>query len=350
LVQPRCKTSGGAGKSIEKSERLRVAIKVEITENKGRLDRFLTILRPDIPRSRWESWIKAGKVTISGIPAFKNGQALKAGDVLETDLPDLAPPAAHLLPEPMDLPTLFEDNRLWIINKPVGLVAHPGPGHPSGTVLNALLARIGSAGLPGENGDDGGEDETQLWPGLVHRLDRYTSGCLAMAKDEEAKTCLQTQFKARTVEKTYLAIARQSRKLPEVGSLLIDAPIARHRVDRAKMTIQSKGRQARTRIRTLGRSGGLALVSCDLLTGRTHQIRVHLASLGAPLLGDPLYGGASAWQDLEGNPIECPHPALHAWKLALNHPNGERISVMADMPDTFRSLLSAFELERFNLN
>jgi len=329
-----------------------VAIRVEIIENKGRLDRFLTQLRPDIPRSRWESWIRAGNVFINGIPATKTGQALNTGYLLETELPDLAIPAAHLIPEPMDLPTLFEDDRLWIINKPAGMVVHPGPGHSSGTVLNALLARIGGAPPEAENDDDEDDDEeikltspTNLWPGLVHRLDRYTSGCMAMAKDESAKDCLQAQFKARSVEKTYLAITRQSRKLPEVGSLLIDASIARHRADRARMTIQSNGRSAQTRVKTLSRSRGLALVSCELLTGRTHQIRVHLASLGAPLLGDPLYGGATAWQDLDGVPVECPHPALHAWKLALRHLDGEKVGVTAEIPKVFVDYLCRFGLE-----
>jgi len=318
-----------------------VTIRVEIDKNSGRLDRFLTQLRPEIPRSRWESWIKTGNVLINGVPAFKNGQILKAGDVLETGLPDLPPPAAHLTPEPMDLPTLFEDNRLWIINKPAGLVVHPGPGHPSGTVLNALLARIGGKAQSAENNDLEDDEDSQAWPGLVHRLDRYTSGCMAMAKDEDAKTCLQAQFKARSVEKTYLAIVRQSRKLPELGSLLVDAPIARHRSDRTKMAIQSKGRPAQTIVKVLGSFKGLALVSCDILTGRTHQVRVHMANLGAPLLGDPLYGGATAWQDQDGNAIQCPHPALHAWKLALDHPNGNRISVVAELPITLANLLSA---------
>ena len=319
-----------------------MAIRFEINENSGRLDRFLVMARPEIPRSHWESWIRAGKVFVNAVPAFKNGQLLKAGDVLETELPDLPPPAAHLTPEPMDLPTLFEDDRLWIINKPVGLVVHPGTGHSSGTVLNALLARIGAADQSTENTDGEDDEETMIWPGLVHRLDKFTSGCMAMAKDEDAKTCLQDQFKARTVAKTYLAIARQSRKLPEIGSLLIDAPIARHRLDRTKMTIQPKGRPAQTRVKVLGKSKGLALMSCDLLTGRTHQIRVHMASIGAPLLGDPLYGGPTAWKDLDGGVVDCPHPALHAWKLTLKHPNGERISVTAEIPEALANYISAF--------
>ncbi|MCL1908990.1 MAG: RluA family pseudouridine synthase [Holophagaceae bacterium] len=325
-------------------------IKIELDEKCDRLDRLLARLRPEVPRSRWESWIRAGRVFINGSAATKTGQRLKAGDLLETELPEVAPPAAHLISEPIDLPTLFEDSRMWIINKPMGMVVHPGPGHPSGTVLNALLARIGSefqsayGQAEGDYPVDEDDETSRAWPGLVHRLDRYTSGCMAMAKDENAKTCLQAQFKARTVEKNYLAIARQCRKLPEIGSLMIDQPIARHRLDRTKMTIQSKGKPAQTRIKVLGKNMGLALVSCDILTGRTHQIRVHLASLGAPLLGDPLYGGATAWQDSGGNSIACPYPALHAWKLSLDHPNGERVSVTAGLPDVFESYLAAFGL------
>jgi 23S rRNA pseudouridine1911/1915/1917 synthase len=327
---------------------------VTIETSAGRLDRFLAALRPDVPRSRWEAWIGAGMVLVNGAPALKCGTALKAGDVLECGVPDAAPPASHLEPEDMDLPTLFEDARLWIIDKPAGLVVHPGPGHRSGTVLNALLARLGGAARAGggeggggeEDGEgDGGEGEgAGAWPGLVHRLDRHTSGCMAMAKDEEAKALLQAQFKARTVEKTYLAIAKLSRRLPELGSLLVDAPIARHRHDRTKMTVHPSGRPAATSVRVLRSSGGLALVSCGLRTGRTHQIRVHLAGLGAPLLGDPLYGGPGAWKGADGGRVECPRPALHSWRLELDHPDGRRVSVCAEPPSDFAGWLGAFGL------
>ena len=322
-----------------------MSIRIEIAQNSGRLDRFLAQLRPEIPRSRWESWIKLGRVLVNGAAATKNGQALKAGDLLETELPDLPPPAAHLAAEQIELPTLYEDGFLWIINKPAGLVVHPGPGHPSGTVLNALLSKIGAPQQEALGEIDDGEEEPRGWPGLVHRLDRFTSGCLAMAKDEKTKSCLQAQFKARTVEKTYLAIARQCRRLPELGSLMVDLPLARHRSDRTKMVISPKGKDARTRVRVLARASGLAVVSCDILTGRTHQIRVHLASLGAPLLGDPLYGGATAWKGEDGGPLECPHPALHSWKLALDHPSGERIRVTAEAPKEFGRLLVALGLD-----
>ena len=311
-----------------------------------RLDKFLTDQHPEVPRSRWEGWIRSGKVSVNGQPVSKNGTRLRTGDVIETELPDLPPAAAHLLPEAIDLPTLFEDQRLWIVNKPAGMVVHPGPGHASGTVVNALLARIQmqewALESPAEP-EDAGEDEEVLatpWPGLVHRLDRYTTGCLALTKDAQAMASLQSQFKLRTVEKRYLALVRHSRRLPELGSLLVDQPIARHRVDRLKMTITQTGRPSQTRFKVLARAKGLALVECELLTGRTHQIRVHLSHLGAPILGDNLYGGAPSLVDLDGNTFPCPHPALHAWKLAIDHPgDGRRIAVQAPLPETLRTLM-----------
>lgn len=308
-----------------------------------RLDRYLTDGHPNIPRSRWEAWIRSGNVRLNGEPATKPGTRLRAGDVIETELPEITPPGLHLEPEAIELPTLFEDDRLWIIDKPAGMVVHPGPGHVSGTVLNALLARLktGARDLETLVEEEVDEDSVApLWPGLVHRLDRYTTGCLAMTKDAEAQANLQAQFKTRTVEKRYLALARMSRKLPEVGSLLVDQPIARHRVDRLKMTIAAHGRPSQTKVKVLAKSGGLALLECELLTGRTHQIRMHLAFLGAPILGDALYGGALKWMDEERRPLPCEHPALHAWKLALDHPgDGHRITVQAPLPAAYREML-----------
>ena len=314
-----------------------------------RLDRFLTELHPQIPRSRWEAWIRAGHVTVNGLAATKPGTRLRSGDVLETELPELVPPGLHLAPEALDLPTLFEDDRLWIIDKPAGMVVHPGPGHASGTVVNALLGRMRAEAqaLVPLDADEDAVDEVvaPLWPGLVHRLDRYTTGCLAMAKDAEAQAHLQAQFKDRTVEKRYLALVRLSRKLPELGTLLVDEPIARHRVDRLKMTIAGHGRPSQTKVKVLAKSRGLALLECELLTGRTHQIRVHLAHLGAPILGDAIYGGALRWQDEDQRSFPCEHPALHAWKLALDHPgDGHRIEVQAPLPAAYRDLLERLGL------
>ena len=316
-----------------------------------RLDRFLSDRWDHLPRSRWEAWIRSGEVRVNGEPATKPGTRLRAGDRVEGRLPDLPPPAQHLVPEAIELPTLFEDARLWIVDKPSGMVVHPGPGHPTGTIVNALLGRLGAgdrrleAQDPDDEAESGDEVPDAPWPGLVHRLDRYTSGCLCLAKDGDAQRAIQAQFKARTVEKRYLALCRMGRRLPELGSLLIDEPIARHRVERLKMTIAAAGRPSQTRVRVLGKAAGLALIECELLTGRTHQIRVHLGHIGSPLLGDPLYGGAPRWQDAQQRPILTPHPMLHAWKLAVDHPgDGRRIETKATLPEAFRDLLARLEL------
>jgi 23S rRNA pseudouridine1911/1915/1917 synthase len=313
-----------------------------------RLDRFLAECHPEIARSRWDAWVRAGRVKVDGEVVQKAGTRLRKGSTVETELPEPAPPAQHLLPEAMDLPTLFEDDRLWIIDKPAGMVVHPGPGHAGGTVLNALLGRLQAQPLDAAGADEEDEDElpTPAWPGLVHRLDRYTTGCLAMAKDGPAQLALQAQFKQRTVEKRYLALVRQSRKLPELGSLLVDQGIARHRVDRLKMVVAVGGRPSQTRVKVLARACGLALVECELLTGRTHQIRVHLSHLGAPILGDPLYGGAGSWLDADRRAIPCPHPMLHAWKLSLDHPgDGRRLELSAPVPEALRELLERLGME-----
>jgi 23S rRNA pseudouridine1911/1915/1917 synthase len=323
----------------------------------GRLDRFLAAAEPAVSRARWEAWIDEGRVAVNGTPATKGGQKLKPGDVVETEVPELQPPARHVAGEDLGLATLFEDDRLWIVDKPSGMVVHPGPGHAGGTLLNALVGRVGgslepevaggAAGEPegGEGLEEGDEESRSPYPGLVHRLDRYTTGCLVMAKDLAAWTALQAQFKARTVEKRYLALVRHSRKLPELGSLLVDQPIARHKVDRLRMTIAAAGRPAQTRFRVLSRTSQAALVECELLTGRTHQIRVHLQHLGAPLFGDPLYGGARRWLDAERKVLDMPHPLLHAWKLAVDHPgDGRRLEAVAPIPAAFREAAERFGL------
>ena len=313
-----------------------------------RLDRFLAESHPEIARSRWDLWVRAGNVRVNGVVVLKAGTRIRSGATVETELPDLLPPAMHLEPEVIDLPTLFEDSHLWIVDKPAGMVVHPGPGHPNGTVLNALLGRLHAPVVAAEGLPEDDEDEVPapIWPGLVHRLDRYTTGCLAMAKDVATQQSLQGQFKERTVEKRYLALVRMSRKLPELGSLLVDEPIARHRVDRLRMTVTAAGRPSQTRVKVLARTAGLALVECELLSGRTHQIRVHLSHLGAPILGDPLYGGAPRWQDEQKRAIFCEHPMLHAWKLSLDHPgDGRRISVQAPIPAPLQSLLDRLGIE-----
>ena len=322
--------------------------RIRIEADAPRLDRFLADSHPEVPRARWDAHIRTGGVTVNGKPVSKGGVRLRIGDEVETDLPTPPPPAAHLEAEDLDLPSLYEDELLWIVDKPAGMVVHPGPGHAGGTVVNALLHRLKAPVVAPEAADGTEEDAEELatgWPGLVHRLDRYTTGCLCLAKTLEAQRAIQAQFKARTVEKRYLALVRHSPKLPQLGSLLIDAPIARHKHDRLRMVVAEGGRPAQTRIRVLARTPSAALVECELLTGRTHQIRVHLASLRAPLMGDPLYGGPSRWQDTTGQALLLPHPALHAWKLAVDHPEtGLRIQAEAPLPEAFRSLAAALGL------
>lgn len=312
----------------------------------GRLDRFLAAAEPAVSRARWEAWIDEGRVAVNGVAATKGGHKLRAGDVVETEAPELQPPARHVAGEDLDLTTLFEDDRLWIVDKPSGMVVHPGPGHAGGTLLNALVGRVGSGldtvpaealpdgedeGGEDEGGDEGDEESRSPYPGLVHRLDRYTTGCIVMAKDLEAWTALQAQFKARTVEKRYLALVRHSRKLPELGSLLVDQPIARHKVDRLRMTIAAAGRPAQTRFRVLARTPQAALVECELLTGRTHQIRVHLTHLGFPLAGDDKYGDFAWNRALAQEGLK--RMFLHAASLALAHPRtGESLRVESPLP------------------
>lgn len=322
-------------------------MEIRIEVETPRLDRFLAERFPELPRSQWENWIRDGKVLHNGRAATKPGTRLRVGDVLETEIPERPMPGAHLEAQDLGLPTLFEDGRLWVLDKPAGVVVHPGPGHADGTVVNALLFKLGQRALDaeGEGTEEDDEEAAPGWPGLVHRLDRYTTGCLVTTKDAEAQAHLQAQFKARTVDKRYLALCRNSRRLPELGSLLVDAPLARHRLERQKMCVSPGGRSSQTRVRVIGRAAGLALVECELLTGRTHQIRVHLSHLGAPIIGDPLYGGPTRWQDEEKRAIVSERPLLHAWRIAFDHPgSGERISLEAPVPEPLRGLLDRLGL------
>ncbi len=327
-------------------------ISLRAEEGAPRLDRYLADQFPEFPRAKWDAHIRTGVVKVNGEPVTKGGVRLRPGDLVETEAPTVAPPAAHLEAEDIHLDSLFEDSQLWIVDKPAGMVVHPGPGHSSGTIVNALLHRLKAPVLVDpSDADEPSEDAEELatgWPGLVHRLDRYTTGCLCLAKTAEAQRGIQAQFKARTVEKRYLAIVRHSPRLPTLGSLLVDEPIARHKHDRLRMVVAAGGRSAQTRVRVLARTTSAALVECELLTGRTHQIRVHLAHLRAPLMGDPLYGGPGRWKDVDGLALLLPHPALHAWKLSVDHPiTGERIEAVAPIPDTLRALAASLGLPDF---
>ncbi|HYX92938.1 MAG TPA: RluA family pseudouridine synthase, partial [Myxococcaceae bacterium] len=248
------------------------------SEAKGsRLDQHLAAAFPDLTRSRIQSLIDQGHLSIQGRVA-KPSLRLRGGERVELELPPPEPAAP--VAEELPLRVLYEDADLVVLDKAAGMVVHPAPGHPQGTLVNALLHRVKDlAGIGGE-----------ARPGIVHRLDKDTSGCLVVAKNERAHVALQEAFRGRAVHKTYLALVHGS---PERDAGRIETLYARHPIHRKKFTGKAKrGKPAMTGYLVRERFDGAALVEVDLLTGRTHQARVHLAELGHPLLCDALYGGA----------------------------------------------------------
>ncbi|MSQ33451.1 MAG: RluA family pseudouridine synthase [Dehalococcoidia bacterium] len=281
-----------------------------------RLDQFLAAQVAGLTRSRAQALIRSGLATRNGRPA-KASQPLAPGDRVELTVPD--PEPTRLRPQPIPLEVLFEDADLLVINKPPGLVVHPAPGHPDATLVNAILARCPDIVIGGS-----------LRPGLVHRLDKDTSGLIVVAKNDAALVALQAQFKGRQVEKSYLALVTG---VPARDAFAVDAPIARHPVHRRRMAIVLGGREARTEFRVVRRLREAALVECRPRTGRTHQIRVHLASAGHAVLGDLTYGTSSP---LIGR------QALHAWRLRLQLPgSGVEREFEAPLPADFQQALDA---------
>lgn len=290
-------------------------IKLEVErEHSGlRLDRFLALALPAFSRARLQTLIRDGFVQLNG----KNPRprdSVRTGDTVELTEPAIE--KVEALPEQMALEILFEDDDLLVLNKPAGLVMHPGAGHQQHTLVNALLAHCKNlSGI-------GGKER----PGIVHRLDKETSGCLVVAKNDATHRDLSRQFAARTMTKIYLAlVAGIVRK--KMG--VIDKAIARHPVNRQRMSIaRRQGRSAKTEYRVLRAGNNMSLLECTLHSGRTHQIRVHLHDLGHPVLGDKLYGGKRAG--------DFPRQMLHAWKLAFCHPrSGEEMSFEAPVPPDF---------------
>jgi 23S rRNA pseudouridine1911/1915/1917 synthase len=291
-----------------------------------RLDRHVAA-HLDIPRNQVQAWIRDGRVEVGGRPAPRSSFEVAAGVEIRC-----TPPAPHddrVQPEEGPLAVLYEDADLAVLDKPPGLTVHPGAGQPTGTLAHRLLARypeIVGVGGPGR-------------PGIVHRLDRDTSGALVIARTPAAYRALSRAFAARQVAKTYLAIAYGA-PTPPAG--LIDAPIGRHPQRRQEMTVRPGGRPARTHYRTLAAAAGIALLELGLETGRTHQIRVHLKSLNHPLVGDPVYGEAR-WKALPRHRQavlrDFPRPALHAWRLRFRHPTtGAEIACEAQVPADLRAL------------
>jgi 23S rRNA pseudouridine1911/1915/1917 synthase len=281
---------------------------------------------PDLTRSRIQALIDGGRVRMEG-RAPKASLRLRGGERVELELP--APAPAVAAPQDLPLRILYEDGDLVVVDKAAGMVVHPAAGHADGTLVNALLYRLKDLG------GIGGE----LRPGVVHRLDKDTSGCLVVAKNEEALAALQIAFKGRAVKKTYLALVHGTPKRAE-GT--IETLYGRHPVQRKRFTGKVKsGKRAVTAYRVRERYEGSALLEVDLLTGRTHQVRAHLSELGHPLLCDALYGGA---RKAKGALAEAQHAlrrqALHAWKLAFAHPRtGQPLSFEAPLPPDFTRAL-----------
>jgi 23S rRNA pseudouridine1911/1915/1917 synthase len=277
----------------------------------SRLDRFLAARCPEFSRSRLQDFIRGGSVTVGSATA-KPSTVLEMGDMVELLVPPEVAPSpieAQALP----LRVLFEDESMLVLDKPAGMVVHPGAGNKGGTIANAVLHHCEGIQVAG------GEER----PGIVHRLDKETSGCLLIAKTETAHRNISTQFAERTVAKTYLALVEGVPRMPH-GT--IDAPIARHPVHRQRMTVSERGREALTRYRVLASEGRHGLLECRPRTGRTHQIRVHLKHLGHPVAGDPVYGRRGSFE----------RHLLHAWKISLRHPlHGGEVSFQAPLPPDF---------------
>lgn len=285
-----------------------------------RLDHFLHERLPQYSRSRLQAWIKAGKVLVDGAPA-RASHALRLGarvDVTPMELPPL-----EATPEAIPITVLYEDNDLVAIDKPAGMVVHAGAGIHSGTLVNALLHRFGSlSGVAGE-----------LRPGIVHRLDRYTSGVLLVAKNDSAHRALAAQFSGRRIEKVYLALV-QGRVDPETGR--IERPIARDPVHRTRMTARLKsGRAAWSEYRVIERFKDHTLLEVRIGTGRTHQIRVHLSSMGHPVAGDTLYGARAAGRS---------RYFLHAHRITFMRPSdGHAVTVTSPLPEDLQAWLEALK-------
>ena len=279
-----------------------------------RLDQALARLLPGESRSRLARLIEEGHVRVDGEPAASR-RKLKSGESVDVAL--VARPVDEaFLPEAIALAVVHEDDDVLVVDKPPGLVVHPGSGNWAGTLLNALLHHApATASLPRA--------------GIVHRLDKDTSGLLVVAKNEAAQAELVRQLQARSVKRTYVALVRGHLEAPAT----VDAPIGRHPVHRTRMAVVASGKPAVTHLRVREAFARHTLLECDLETGRTHQIRVHLASIGHPIEGDPVYGG-------RGERL-LPRQALHAWKLAFRHPRtGEAMRFEAPLPADLRALLA----------
>ena len=292
-------------------------------EGGERLDAFLARSVEGLTRSAAQRLLEEGAVTCGGRP-LKKSEKTAPGQCILVFLPE--PEPVDVKPQDIPLDVVYEDGDVIVVNKPVGMVVHPAPGHPDGTLVNALLYHCGNS-LSGING--------ALRPGIVHRIDRDTSGLIIAAKNDRAHQALAEQLQDHSLSRVYEAVAVGGFR-EDAGT--VDAPIGRHPVDRKKMAVEPRnGRPAVTHWRVLNRYPGYTHVECRLETGRTHQIRVHLASIGHPLLGDTVYGSKKPYPGLAG---QC----LHARKLKFRHPStGELVELECPLPDWFQGVLQRLE-------
>ena len=296
---------------------------IEITaeESGERIDALLARLVPELTRSAAQRLLEEGLVTLRGVPVKKNRRT-EPGEVYAALLPEPELPE----PEPQDIPLdiVYEDADVVVVNKPRGMVVHPAPGHPDGTLVNALLWHCGES-LSGVGGE--------RRPGIVHRIDKDTSGLIIAAKNDYAHLALSAQLADRSLSRVYEAVARGEFR-EEAGT--VDAPIGRHPTERKRMAVTERGsRPAVTRWEVIARYRGWTHIRCRLETGRTHQIRVHMAYIGHPLLGDMVYGAKKPERGLEG---QC----LHARELKFLHPRtGEAIHLSTELPEYFQQVLAS---------
>lgn len=283
-----------------------------------RIDKWLSEVNGELSRSMLQRLLKEGKITVNGVSAAKS-YAVKAGDEVAVELPE--PVELNVLPENIPIEIVFEDEHLLVVNKPKGMVVHPAAGNYSGTLVNALLYRCRGR-LSSING--------VIRPGIVHRIDKDTSGLLIVAKTDAAHTGLAEQIKAHTFTREYQAVVCGRLKEP-CGT--VDAPIGRHPVDRKKMCVTEKNsKAAKTEYTVLEEYGGYSYVKLKLFTGRTHQIRVHMAYIGHPVVGDEVYGKSSKW---------CKGQCLHAKRIGFVHPiDGKYYEFDSELPDYFKNVLS----------
>lgn len=304
----------------------------EITEEleEERIDKCLALLIDSLSRSFIQKIIKEERILVNKT-AVKGSYRVREGDVVEFSLPEPATP--DILPENIPLDILYEDSDVIVVNKPKGMVVHPAPGHYSGTLVNALMYHCGSE-LSGINGI--------LRPGIVHRIDMDTTGSVIACKNDRAHSSIAEQLKAHTINRRYRAICQGVLKEPEG---VIDRPVGRHPADRKKMAVNVKGgKEAVTHYEVLQQFEKCAYIECRLKTGRTHQIRVHMASIGHPLLGDEVYSSKAspAGKGFHGNMLQG--QTLHAMTLGFCHPStGEYIEVEAPLPEYFQNLLAALK-------